>query len=432
MLKKTIIGVAAFASLLGASALQAVPLGSADNSPFYYQIGGATSITSSSGLPAYSPNLMSASVDLGLGYSCGKFSYTAGLRNAVDQVSGITDKLAAAVQGAIAALPMLIIQRVNPGLYDLLQNIIIKGEAVLALANTSCEQMEAEIKKGNNPYEAWTDLSKMVDWKLEMQQGNNDVVTAKKKVEDNNGKNGIPWVGGTRAGGSTAGQKPINITSDVVKAGWGMNAGTRLREVFPTDTTASDWAVAVLGDVNIATYDSHVDKSQPGTGLLPRIEETMTGVSKSLQGLVSGTAQPTLANLRLASSNDLLVTQPVIKAIQDLPLTEQAIVTQKLASEVAMSRNLEKAIFVRRMLLSGRFEPNVVKTAALNHVDNAVKELDRTIDDVLFEKRVHQELVSSTALLLLENATQHQNRGKVQQREAAYDLKPMEDGAVIK
>jgi hypothetical protein len=50
----------------------------------------------------------------------------------------------------------------------------------------------------------------------------------------------------------------------------------------------------------------------------------------------------------------------------------------------------------------------------------------------LFEKRVHQELVSSTALLLLENASQHQNRGKVQQREAAYDLKPMEDGAVIK
>ncbi len=215
-----------------------------------------------------------------------------------------------------------------------------------------------------------------------------------------------------------------------MSAGWDMNGGGRLREVFKTPGEASDWAVAVLGDVNISTYDNHVDQSQPGTGLLPRIEGTMLTVSKNLQDLVSGVNKPTLPNLREASSNDLLLTQPVIKALQDLPLTEQAIVTGKLASEVAMSRNLEKAIFVRRMLLSGRFEPNVVKTAALNHVDNAVKELDRTIDDVLFEKRVHQELVSNTALMLLENAKQHQNRGKVQQREAGYDLKPMEDGAV--
>jgi integrating conjugative element protein (TIGR03755 family) len=427
MFKQTILAIAISSSFLSAPVFAAPPIGSTDNDQFYYQIGGATSITASPGTGT--TGAMSASLELGLGYSCGKFDPIAGLKNSVKKVAAITDTLAAAVSAAISSLPLLILQRVNPGLYDLLQNLIIKGEATLALANTSCEQMEAEIKKGNNPYEAWTDLSKMVDWKVEMQAGKEDVVGAKAKVEKQNGKNGIPWIGGTRAGGDN-GQKQINITKDVVSAGWDMNGGGRLREVFKTPGEASDWAVAVLGDVNISTYDNHVDQSQPGTGLLPRIEGTMLTVSKNLQDLVSGVNKPTLPNLREASSNDLLLTQPVIKALQDLPPTEQAIVTGKLASEVAMSRNLEKAIFVRRMLLSGRFEPNVVKTAALNHVDNAVKELDRTIDDVLFEKRVHQELVSNTALMLLENAKQHQNRGKVQQREAGYDLKPMEDGAV--
>ena len=427
MFKQTILAIAISSSFLSAPVLAVPPIGSTDNDQFYYQIGGATSITASPGNGT--TGAMSASLELGLGYSCGKFDPIAGLKNSVKKVAAITDTLAAAVSAAISSLPLLILQRVNPGLYDLLQNLIIKGEATLALANTSCEQMEAEIKKGNNPYEAWTDLSKMVDWKVEMQAGKEDVVGAKAKVEKQNGKNGIPWIGGTRAGGDN-GQKQINITKDVVSAGWDMNGGGRLREVFKTPGEASDWAVAVLGDVNISTYDNHVDQSQPGTGLLPRIEGTMLTVSKNLQDLVSGVNKPTLPNLREASSNDLLLTQPVIKALQDLPPTEQAIVTGKLASEVAMSRNLEKAIFVRRMLLSGRFEPNVVKTAALNHVDNAVKELDRTIDDVLFEKRVHQELVSNTALMLLENAKQHQNRGKVQQREAGYDLKPMEDGAI--
>ena len=427
MFKHTILAIAISSSFLSAPVFAAPPIGSTDNDQFYYQIGGATSITASPGTGT--TGAMSASLELGLGYSCGKFDPIAGLKNSVKKVAAITDTLAAAVSAAISSLPLLILQRVNPGLYDLLQNLIIKGEATLALANTSCEQMEAEIKKGNNPYEAWTDLSKMVDWKVEMQAGKEDVVGAKAKVEKQNGKNGIPWIGGTRAGGDN-GQKQINITKDVVSAGWDMNGGGRLREVFKTPGEASDWAVAVLGDVNISTYDNHVDQSQPGTGLLPRIEGTMLTVSKNLQDLVSGVNKPTLPNLREASSNDLLLTQPVIKALQDLSPTEQAIVTGKLASEVAMSRNLEKAIFVRRMLLSGRFEPNVVKTAALNHVDNAVKELDRTIDDVLFEKRVHQELVSNTALMLLESAKQHQNRGKVQQREAGYDLKPMEDGAV--
>lgn len=424
------------------------PLGSADNDPFYYQIGGATSITA----PPFTGTRMTvldASLDLGLGYSCGKFDPMAGLKSSVEKVSHITDTLAMAVQGAISALPMLILQRVNPGLYDLLQNLIIKGEAVLALANTSCEQMEQEIKKGNNPYEAWTDLSKMIDWKIEMNTSGSaktDVTSAKHNVETNNGKNGVPWVGGNRAGGD--GQRQIRMTHDVVKAGYNLNLNRavtldttyshtgsadtlpRLAEIWREPTMAADWAVSVLGDVMVSTYDSHTDQSTPGMGLLPKIQSDKDEVNAKLNALVKGGQPATLANLREVSSNEVLLTQAVIKALADLPPTDQAIASGKLASEVAMSRNLEKAIYLRRLLLSGKREPNVVKTAASLHIDDAIKELDRAVDDILFEKRVHQELVSQTAVQLLELRHQHQNRGKAQQPEAAYDVRPVVDGAV--
>lgn len=405
-----------------------VATASANDDALYYQIGGARSVF----LPpttAYT-DVMSASFELGLGYSCGKFDPVAGLKNSVSKVSQITDTLAAGVQGAISALPLLILQRVNPGLYDLLQNLIIKGEAVLALANTSCEQMEAEIKKGNNPYEAWTDLSKMLDWKAEMKAGNTDVVGAKDKVESQNGRNGVPWVGGERKGG--AGQAAIEITKDVVKAGYtALNAGSgRIGELWKSPEEAASVAVDALGEVMIGTYDDHIDQSRAGRGLLPWVAQYAGDSFQALEKLVNGTQQPTLANLRKASSNDVLVTGKVVKALQDLPPTERTILTQKLASEVGVSKTLEVAVFIRRMLLAGKREPNVVKTAAVNHVDDVIKELDRDVDELLFEKRMHQELVASTALTLLQNAGRHKALSKTQLPPAAFDVTPLIDGAV--
>ena len=415
-------------ALVSSEASAAVATGSANNDPLYYQIGGARSVFAPPAIN--STGIMNASLDLGLGYSCGKFDPVAGLKNSVAKVTQITDTLAMAVQGAISALPMLILQRVNPGLYDLLQNLIIKGEATLALANTSCEQMEAEIKKGNNPYEAWTDLSKMLDWKVEMKAGNTDVVGAKEKVEQQNGNNGVPWVGGTRSGG--VGQPQIQITRDVVKAGYTAldGAASRIGELWQNADAAAAAAVDAFGEVMIGTYDDHVDQSRAGRGLLPLVAEHAKTTASALNALLAGTKSPSIAHLREASSNDVLITAALIKAIKELPPTEQAIVTEKLASEVGVSKTLEAAVYLRRMLLAGKREPNVVKTAAVNHIDDVIKELDRDVDEILFEKRMHQEFVSNTALALLDNARQHQNRGKVQQREATYDLNPVEDGAV--
>ncbi len=153
-----------------------------------------------------------------------KFDPVAAVTNTLNNIgSGVDDMMnamTAAASSAIAALPALILQRANPGLYDLFQNALLKAEETMQLATKSCEQMEAEIAKGKNPYADLITLSKGNDWKLQMGIGGNDAVTAKGAVESSNGDNGVPWIGG-QAGGSD--QPVLEFTGDIVKAGYNIN-----------------------------------------------------------------------------------------------------------------------------------------------------------------------------------------------------------------
>ena len=154
-----------------------------EDSLWYYEIGGAEPVS----VPA-NPSVVSVtlggSAQLGLGYSCGKFDPVAAVTNTLNNigtgVDNMVNAMTAAATSAIAALPALILQRANPGLYDLFQNALLKAEETMQLATKSCEQMEAEIAQGKNPYADLITLSKGNDWKVQMGIGGNDAVTAQK------------------------------------------------------------------------------------------------------------------------------------------------------------------------------------------------------------------------------------------------------------
>jgi len=128
--------------------------------------------------------------------------------------------MVAAANSAIASLPALILQRANPGLYDLFQNALLQAEETLQLATKSCEQMEAEIAAGKSSYADLLMLSKGNDWKVQMGIGGKDAVSAKESVEEANGENGVPWIGG-QAGGS--GLQVLEFTGDIVPAGYNIH-----------------------------------------------------------------------------------------------------------------------------------------------------------------------------------------------------------------
>ena len=92
--------------------------------------------------------------------------------------------------------------------------------------------------------------------------------------------------------------------------------------------------------------------------------------------------------------------------------TEQELIIGRLVSEISTARTVEKALYARRLLLSGRQVPEVYATeVARAHADTALAELDKEIESLLFETRVRREVVSETVTVLLERAAVRQRAG---------------------
>lgn len=419
--------------------------GPTEDSLWYYEIGGAEPVSVPAN-PAVVSVTLGGSAQLGLGYSCGKFDPVAAVTNTLNDIGAGVDNMMAAMTAAatsaIAALPALILQRANPGLYDLFQNALIKAEETMQLATKSCEQMEAEIAQGKNPYADLITLSKGNDWKVQMGIGGNDAVTAKDTVESSNGDNGVPWIGG-QAGGT--GQPVLEFTGDIVEAGYNINmnravtdttpvpaaSATRLSEIWSSPAEARDWTVDVVGENIVTTCDTCRKDSIPGTGLLPKLYQESATVTTEIQNLVSGATPPTLANLDQITAPGVAITRQVIEAIREMPPSEQSLIMGRLVSEISTARTVEKALFARRLLLSGRQVPEVYATeVAREHADTSIAELDKEIENLLFETRVRKEVVSDTVATLLERAAARRQSSLTVPEVPTLDPNPLRGGRV--
>ncbi len=436
--------------LLIALAVAIVPDSYAAQAPtedglWYYEIGGAEPVSVPAN-PAVVSTTLGGSAQLGLGYSCGKFDPVAAVTNTLNDIGSGVDNMmnamTAAATSAIASLPALILQRANPGLYDLFQNALIKAEETMQLATKSCEQMEAEIAQGKNPYADLITLSKGNDWKVQMGIGGNDAVTAKDTVESSNGDNGVPWIGG-QAGGT--GQPVLEFTGDIVEAGYNINmnravtdtspvpaaSATRLSEIWGSPAEARDWTVDVVGENIVTTCDTCRKDSIPGTGLLPKLYQESATVTTEIQNLVSGATPLTLTNLEQITAPGVAITRQVIEAIREMPASEQSLIMGRLVSEISTARTVEKALYARRLLLSGRQVPEVYATeVAREHADNSIAELDKEIENLLFETRVRKEVVSDTVATLLERAAAKRQSSLTVPEVPTLDPNPLRGGRV--
>ena len=416
-----------------------------EDSLWYYEIGGAEPVS----VPA-NPSVVSVtlggSAQLGLGYSCGKFDPVAAVTNTLNNIGAGVDNMVnamtAAATSAIAALPALILQRANPGLYDLFQNALLKAEETMQLATKSCEQMEAEIAQGKNPYADLITLSKGNDWKVQMGIGGNDAVTAKDSVESSNGDNGVPWIGG-QAGGS--GQPVLEFTGDIVQAGYNINmnravtdtspvpaaSSTRLSEIWASPAEARAWTVDVVGENIVTTCDTCRKDSVPGTGLLPKLYQESATVTTEIQNLVSGAIPPTLTNLDNITAPGVAITRQVTEAIREMPASEQSLIMGRLVSEISTARTVGKALYARRLLLTGRQVPEVYATeVAREHADASIAELDKEIENLLFETRVRKEVVSDTVTLLLRRSAAKRQSSLTVPEVPTLDPNPLRGGRV--
>ena len=208
-------------------------------------------------------------------------------------------------------------------------------------------------------------------------------------------------------------------------------SATRLSEIWPEPSAARDWVVDVIGENIVTTCDTCRKDSVPGTGLLPKLFQEGSAVTVELQGLVNGATAPTLDNLELITAPGVAITRQVIEAIRDMPATEQSLIVGRLVSEISTARTIEKALFARRLLLSGRQVPEVYATqVAREHADTSIAELDREIDNLLFETRVRREVVSATVVTLLQRAAARRQASLNVPSVPTIDPQPLQNGRV--
>ncbi|OOG28821.1 integrating conjugative element protein [Thioalkalivibrio denitrificans] len=446
------LGVAVAVSLLAvAPGAGAQAPGTLAESLFYYEIGGGRPVSRAPN-PQASSTTFGVTGVLGLGYSCGRFDPITSVTNQMQNLGDeYLNQIEAAATAAIAALPLLILQRANPGLYDLFQNALLRAEETVQLATKSCEQMEAEILAGRNPFHEWMVLSRGNDWRLVMGTGERDVVRARDTVESNAGTNGIPWVFGDHRGGQN--MPPLEPVSDLVHAAYNVIAdrppaatGTAFTGAasdppiavhWTSPEQASEWAREVLGDLSLATCTAPGCPGQEtttGTGLPPKVEETSEDIRPILEQLVSGAIRSTPENLTSVSSANIVITADTVRAIAELGPAERHIVIARVADEVALAINIEKALYVRRLLLVGRQLPEAAAAGDLSDeiVMQKIAELEREIDNTLFEVRVSREISAPTLLKSLEHSTRIQDRSRRIHSAPPSDARPTTDGTVAR
>lgn len=384
-----------------------------------YSIGGgnAVSMGNASGM---------RSLGVGMGWNsnliCGDMNLTTTLQNQLNGVTnGFKSIMSNVIQNAtsaVASLPALIIQRADPGLYNLLTNGVLQARLDFDRSKLTCRAMANRMADMAGGQLGWDQLAEGMALKTAV--GSQDAVAAVEQAESSKGNEGVPWVGGDNAGGS--GQPPVKVVSDVTRAGYNLVNGRDVSDnaaIAPSDCgslscqtwaspdEAAAWATRVLGEQEQRTCE-HCTKTQttPGVGLSPLIQEEYDAKLQILQDLLRGTEPTTFENLQAAGSASLPVTRGVIEALRDEP--DQDVLARRLASEVALASVLEKALLLQRTLLTGKKEPNVAANQlAQTAVDAESDALSREIDNLKTELELRRELAANSPMAIIER---HQAR----------------------
>lgn len=380
-----------------------------------YSIGGGRAVS-------MTPVANMRSLGVGVGWNnnlmCGDMSISTTIQN---QLNGLTNGfqtiMSSVIQNAtaaVASLPALIIQRADPGLYNLLTNGVLQARLDFDRSKLTCRAMAEKMADVAGGQVGWSQLADGMA--LSQAIASSDAVSAIEQTETSRGNDGVTWIGGRNAGG--AGQSPIRVISDVTRAGYNLVNGRDVEDSSSIDpvqcggnlacqawsspTDAAAWAVRVLGEQEQRTCETcNKTVTTPGVGLTPLIQEEYEAKLEALQALISGSRPLSLENLQAAGSTSLPITRGVIEALRDEP--DQDILARRLASEIALSSVLEKALLLQRTLLTGRKEPNV---AANDLAQKAVSQesdlLDREIHNLKTELELRRELASNSPSAIIQ------------------------------
>ena len=411
---------------------------------FYYLLGGGEPVTRAASNRNATIELGGA-IEWNADLMCGNFDMSLSVDEQLQGIKGsfsnIMSGVISAATGAVASLPALVIQKVNPALYDLLQNGILQASEEFHLAQTSCEDIVGMMDDVIT-HNGWENVSKGGYWAGESMTGG-ELLNTRSRADIDGINAGVIWVEGNTKGGR--GQPPIELVGDTAKAGY-----NQLLRRNPANTTSmvsscadapicenwenpqafADWLITVVGEQKIRTCEG-CDKisAKPGMGLTHQLGIEQTQIATDLEALVLSTSAPTATQLEAVSGGPgMLISRRVVEAIREENEHERDVLINRLAAEMALARTMERAMIARRALISGMREPNIANLQiAQDDLAPYVNDLEQDIENILFEIEVRDRVASNTAVQLL-------MRDKVRGKVPIVEVPPagnFEDGASV-
>ncbi|WP_230971776.1 integrating conjugative element protein [Nitrogeniibacter aestuarii] len=440
-MKKKILPMFVALALLTVADAQAAQTPSSKSS-LYYRLGGS-SPASRAPNPAATSAKIGLSGVLNLNYSCGQFDISASWSTLMNSFANFGQQISGAVQAGIASLPLYILQRAQPGLYELFQTYSAKAEEMISIATKSCQQMEREILAGENPYQGWVTIAIGDDWKREAQTNQGNITQAADNVGQNDGSKGLPWLGSQAGGGN---MDPIRPIGDSIKAAYNVTMmlpislgdaanypSNKLSKTFAAPSDAAEFAVDVVGEMYISTCTNTncpVREVATAIGLIPKYEQEIPTAETQLATLMAS-AIPSGSDLQDASAPGVEVSRELVEAIRSLPPTERPIAEGRIAQDIALARTVDRGLTIRNLLLTGRTLPEVrANKRATDAIDEAVAQLNRHLDDLMYEVRIRREVVSEPAQALLQDYMRSRSASRATPRRGETDTDTFVGGRV--
>lgn len=378
--------------------------GSTNTDVLHYTLGGGPVIS----LPARAKHIDSHGLGVGwdMNLQCGMLDPKLTVQN---QLNGVTDgfqdmmgDMLTNATSAVLSLPGYYLQKKDPGLYDLMTNGVLQGKFDFDDARTSCEEMVSTMGEMTKE-DAYSTLARAEAWTNAVKSG--DAVQAKEDVLDDMGDSGITWVGGAKYGGRN--QPAINATTDATRVGFELltdaeqkEAHQGLYQYWDDEEAMSDWVSNVIGSQTIQTgMDKSQTESTPGIGLSQEVTtEGMTLESELRQALLDDVETTHFPRVLLDALKE--------RQVDDNTLS-------RISSELALSHTIEKALYARRALLSGKYEVNIAQHgAAQDDITDAVHRLEGEIDMLRYEAQVRQDIGTRTALSVVDDLNYQRPQAK--------------------
>lgn len=398
-------------------------------SRIYYKMGGAR--------PVSTPPSQSAEITLGgsavisPGYSCGNFDPSSTLQNFFNniqqQLEGVGNMMQQAATSAVAALPMMLVQRNSPGVYEVLQSNVLRMEEKWRFSAMSCQEMERRIAQGQNPYKKYLEFAQGEALQEEA-MSNPDATTAMENVESGGGDNGfympVPDKGVVKVGGLD--QDPIKPLTYTAVVGYNLIMGTditntsepsellteyesqgTLADHFPDPLALAEWLVMVLGEEDIYTTNSPASEPQTTSalGLMVVSYRASDRIRSILYDVKREKNREEKVKILRESSNHraLDVTPELLSQIEEFGPGVEGMFLRNLAGELAIKSTIEKAELARRALIVGLSEPNIANIGPVqDEVSKKLSILSKEMEQLIFEYRIKKELVNDLANIAYE------------------------------